>query len=96
MKLNMRYCLNSHTESKFEGNDGYSEFFLHGLPQYYFINRFDVKKASDHWAIQSGVNAVKVFANPFRIEVFANEEKVTVINGRNTLKFEHLRLKPDA
>lgn len=56
---------------------------------------FDVRKASDHWSLISGQNEARVYGTPLKIEFLANGQKVTVLNGRQALKFEHLRKKPD-
>jgi len=68
----------------------------HALLTEFTYAKYQVDKSSDYWLIQSGQNEVQIFAKPLVIELFSNGEKVTVINGRNTLKFEHLRTKPDS
>ncbi len=60
------------------------------------IYRFEVQKGQEYWTIRSGKNELKIFGNPLVIEAYSDGEKVTVINGRGTLKFEHLRTKPDS
>lgn len=59
------------------------------------ITRISVQKSSSEWVLKSGLNELKIHQKPFYIEAFSEGEKVAVINGRQTLKFEHLRQKPD-
>ncbi|ODM92921.1 Neutral alpha-glucosidase AB [Orchesella cincta] len=55
-----------------------------------------VSKGSDSWTLTIGENAVaQVFGDPLRVDLFSQGKKVAVFNGRSTLKFEHLRQKPD-
>ena len=55
-----------------------------------------MRKAADHWSVVSGTGEARIFAAPFVVEFLSAGEKVAVINGRQTLKFEHLRKKQDA
>ena len=61
-----------------------------------FSFRCEVRKADDHWSVVSGTGEARIFAAPLVVEFISAGEKVAVINGRQTLKFEHLRKKQDA
>ncbi|OXA60099.1 neutral alpha-glucosidase AB isoform X3 [Folsomia candida] len=38
---------------------------------------------------------VQIFASPMKLDFYSGGKKVAVFNGRNSLKYEHLRNKPD-
>jgi len=50
---------------------------------------------SNQWKLSMGDNYVQLSENPMLLEFFSKGQKVAVFNGRQTLKFEHLRKKPD-
>lgn len=55
----------------------------------------EVKKGGDSWTLVVGTSEAHVYGNPLRIDFISGGKKVAVFNGRSTLKFEHLRNKPD-
>jgi alpha 1,3-glucosidase len=72
----------------------------HVLPpdlKYFLI---EVELDEQFWIIEESgrekvKNYVKVWSDPMKLEFFAKGKKVAVFNGRSTMKFEHLRNKPD-
>lgn len=55
----------------------------------------EIKKGGDSWTLVVGTSEAHVYGNPLRIDFISGGKKVAVFNGRSTLKFEHLRNKPD-
>lgn len=51
---------------------------------------------TEYWTLTTQKRfSVRVYGNPLKLEFFSDGKKVAVFNGRSTLKFEHLRKKPD-
>lgn len=83
---------------KFKVNNNLG-FNFNGTVYLSFRLEFITAEDAQSWTIaQAGAvdkYFVKVFASPMKIEFYSGGKKVAVFNGRNTLKFEHLRKKPD-
>lgn len=59
------------------------------------LRRMQVQEGSDSWTLTVGDNVAQIFGDPLRIDFLSGGKKVAVFNGRSTLKFEHLRRKPE-
>jgi hypothetical protein len=69
---------------------------------YCLVNAFfrvEVEEGSEFWTLGlAGTSKkfnVRVYAEPMKLEFYSDGMKVAVFNGRSTLKFEHLRKKPE-
>jgi len=56
----------------------------------------EFEPGTEYWTLRSQkIFSVKVYGNPMKLEFYSDGKKVAVFNGRSTLKFEHLRKKPE-
>ncbi|GLH04970.1 uncharacterized protein GBIM_10615, partial [Gryllus bimaculatus] len=54
-----------------------------------------IEQTADHVTVQAGANEAKVFAAPFRVDLYSHGQLVISSNARGLLKFEHYRKKPE-
>ncbi|XP_066584343.1 neutral alpha-glucosidase AB isoform X2 [Prorops nasuta] len=58
--------------------------------------KFDrVEKATDHIVLVSGNSKAILYANPFRVDVYAGDALIISANARGLMRFEHLRTKKE-
>lgn len=64
---------------------------LKGAPQ---TAKLDfVEKTADHVTVANGKGKAIVYFNPFRVDLYSDEQLVISANARGLMRYEHLRLK---
>lgn len=54
-----------------------------------------IEKTSDHVAVANGNGKAILYFNPFRIDLYSDDQLVISANARGLMRFEHLRLKTE-
>lgn len=66
---------------------------LQGPPRH---AKFDaVEVFSDHVVAKSNPNKAVIYFNPFRVDLYGNDELKVSANARGLMRMEHLRIKPE-
>ncbi|XP_015603638.1 neutral alpha-glucosidase AB [Cephus cinctus] len=54
-----------------------------------------VERSTDSVTVSNGQNKVVLYAKPFRVDLYSDDQLVISANARGLMRFEHLRTKPE-
>lgn len=69
------------------------EYSLQDNPQLSKLNL--IEKTATHITVASGQNKATLFAKPFRVDLYSDDQLVISANARGLMRYEHLRTRPE-